>query len=97
MPVEVNHELRTADKRPNGSYCRRCKKPLSGRQKEFCGYGPGSCHALWYSEARNIGEKVLLKEVAVVSKQAPVMIDLDSLTPPQRLEILVRTARRILK
>lgn len=60
--ADGSYELRAANKPLNGRRCRRCGNPLSGRQKDFCGFGPGSCHRLYYSEARKIGSMQMVPE-----------------------------------
>ena len=91
-PVEAPSELCTDNKATNGRYCRRCGKPLSGRQKDFCGFGPGSCHTLFYSEARKIGSRRVIPE----DHRRDRILFGKLMTCGDRLNAFVQTAKRIM-
>lgn len=90
-PPEAPSELRTANKAANGRHCRRCGKPLSGRQKDFCGFGSGSCHRLYYSEARKIGASKMVPE----DKRRDLILFGRDTTVGDRLLALTRAAKHI--
>ena len=90
-PVNATRELCTDNKAPNGRYCRRCEKALSGRQKDFCGFGPGSCHTLYYSEARKIGSKRIISE----NHRRDQLLFGTQMSCEDRLSALVQAAKKI--
>lgn len=91
-PVEASRELCTDIKAINGRHCRRCGKPLSGRQKDFCGFGPGSCHNLYYSEARRSGCKRMMPE----NPRRDRLLFGKHMVCGDRLDALVQAAKRIM-
>lgn len=91
-PVEATRELCTANKALNGRRCRRCGKPLSGRQKDFCGFGPSSCHTLFYSEARKIGSRRVVPE----DHRRDRLLFGKHITHGERLNALIQAAKRIM-
>lgn len=91
-PAETSRELCTDNKALNGRHCRRCEKPLSGRQKDFCGFGPGSCHTLYYSEARRTGTKRMIPE----NHQRDRLLFGKLMTCENLLNALVRVAKRLM-
>jgi hypothetical protein len=91
-PAEVTRELCTDNKRLNGGHCRRCGKPLSGRQRDFCGFGPGSCHTLYHSEARKVGSMRMVPE----NQRRDRLLFGKHMTCGDRLNALIQAAKRIM-
>ncbi len=92
VPVEAPRELCTDNKPPNGRHCKRCGKPLSGKQRDFCGFGPGSCHNLYYSEARKMGSKRMIPE----NIRRDRLLFGKHMTCGDRLSELVQAAKRLM-
>lgn len=90
-PAEATRELCTDNKALNGRHCRRCGKPLTGRQKDFCGFGPGSCHTLYYSEARKTGSKRMVPE----NHRRDQLLFGKHMSCEDRLSALVQAAKKI--
>ena len=84
--------LCTAKKSLSLRRCRCCGKPLSGRQLEFCSFGAGSCKESFWKQARDLGADQLLNKPVRVARQETV--DLDAMTPEQRLKELTRAAKK---
>jgi hypothetical protein len=63
--------------------------PLTGKKRDFCSHGPGSCHRRYYSEIRQAGEQAAARE----ESERDRLLFGKHMTPMERLAALVQAAR----